>query len=101
MKQYEVWLVELPENNNHVYSGTRPAVIISNDKCNEVSPVVTIVPCSSKTQIGLPTCIRISKSSVAHCEQILTIPKEWLLCRLFRLDFTDNIKRGVRRQLNL
>jgi len=40
VKQYEIWLGDLPApKGEHVQSGHRPLLIISNDTANEHSPV--------------------------------------------------------------
>lgn len=100
MKQYEAWLCNLPTNENHIQYGIRPVVIVSNNKNNEYSPNVTVVPVTTKYK-GLPTHVKIGNESIACCEQILTIPKHYLIKRLWVLKYTDKLKDGLRRQLGL
>ncbi|SEV99669.1 type II toxin-antitoxin system PemK/MazF family toxin [[Clostridium] fimetarium] len=70
--------------NRSKQGGIRPACIVSNNKCNEHSPVVTVVPITSKSKKkGLPTHIDVDKKdasglirdSVALTEQIQSIDK--------------------------
>lgn len=65
--------------------GVRPACIMSNNKCNENSPVVTVVPITSKCKKkDLPTHIDVNKmdargltyDSVALTEQIMSVDKK-------------------------
>lgn len=65
--------------------GIRPAYVISNDKCNENSPVITVIPMTSRhKKMHLPTHISISKDeaeglerdSVVLVEQIISIDKK-------------------------
>ena len=58
--------------------GMRPCVIVSNDKANEHSPIITAVPLTSARKKHLPThaLLRIGKVSVALCEQIYSISKD-------------------------
>lgn len=69
--------------------GVRPAVIISNNRANQHSPVITVVPLTSKTKKKrfLPTHVFIpysaefglNRSSIVLAEQIETIDKDRLL----------------------
>ena len=77
-------MVDLPLGNGSVQGGTRPAVVISNDKGNKFSPVLIVVPLTSKTKKLLPTHHTIepstinglSKTSIALAEQIITVGKD-------------------------
>ena len=71
--------------NSSRQEGLRPVCIISNDKCNKSSPIVTVVPMTSKQKkMELPTHISIKKNdarglrydSVALVEQITSIDKK-------------------------
>lgn len=58
--------------------GGRPAVIVSNDVCNEHSRVVEVVFLTTKEKPPLPTHVKINStncSSTALCEQIESIDK--------------------------
>ena len=58
--------------------GGRPAVIVSNDVCNEHSRVVEVVFLTTKEKPPLPTHVKINStncSSTALCEQIESIEK--------------------------
>ena len=60
------------------YSG-RPALIVSNDKCNEHSDVVEVVYLTTAPKKDLPTHITIrstKRESTAICEQITSVAKE-------------------------
>lgn len=72
-------------NEKSKQGGIRPACIVSNNKCNAYSPVVTVVPITSKNKKkGLPTHIDVDKKdarglicdSVALTEQIQSIDKK-------------------------
>ena len=75
-----VVLVELNGTGN-IQRGLRPAVIVSNNKACEVSPVLTVVPLTSKTKRPLPTHVElypsiesgISMTSTFLAEQMTTI----------------------------
>ena len=77
-------MVDLPLGNGSVQGGTRPAVVISNDRGNKFSPVLIIVPLTSKVKKYMPTHHTIepsminglTKTSIALAEQIITIGKD-------------------------
>ena len=87
----DVLQVYLPDKNSSgkcVEEGNRPVVVISNDVCNSISPVITVLPCSSsmrKINKGLPTHVVIdeedlevsglSKKSVVMAEQFISIDR--------------------------
>ena len=84
MKQYEIWLAELPAlPNSHVQKGFRPVLVVSNDVANRVSPVVTVVPLTTQFKKPLPTHVLLrgqglDHASTALCECIMSLDK----CRL-------------------
>lgn len=78
-------MVDLPLGNGSVQGGTRPAVVISNDKGNKFSPVLIVVPLTSRMDKKFmpthhtiePSMINgLSKTSIALAEQIITIGKD-------------------------
>ena len=70
------------ENNFHsdgaIISGSRPAIIVSNNLCNKHSDFVEIVYLTSKEKKPLPTHVTIicKTPSTALCEQIFTVSKK-------------------------
>ncbi len=81
----DIWIGNLPENNGCVQCGKRPLFIISNDKNNQYSNVVNVIPLTTKmNKRKLPCHVEIwdhkryglSEPSTMMCEQIQTIPKE-------------------------
>ena len=78
-------MVDLPTGNGSVQGGTRPAVVISNDKGNKFSPVLIVVPLTSRMDKKYmpthhtiePSMINgLTKTSIALAEQIITIGKD-------------------------
>ena len=78
-------MVDLPLGNGSVQGGTRPAVVISNDKGNKFSPVLIVVPLTSRMDKKYmpthhtiePSMINgLSKTSIALAEQIITVGKD-------------------------
>ena len=84
IKRGSIIMVDLPLGNGSVQGGVRPAVVISNDKGNKFSPVLIIVPLTSRVKKYMPTHHTIepsminglTKTSIALAEQIITIGKD-------------------------
>ena len=84
MKRFEVWQANLPcRDNSSIQQGCRPIIIVSNDHANQHSPVVTVVPLTSKAKKALPTHVTfvikgLTRVSTALCEQVTSIDKNVL-----------------------
>ncbi|MCL4376779.1 MAG: type II toxin-antitoxin system PemK/MazF family toxin [Actinobacteria bacterium] len=87
-KRGEIWLVSLEPVTGHEIGKTRPALIISNDKNNEYSSTVTLIPITTSIDRIYPFEVFISKvesglqsESKLKCNQVRTVDK----LRLVRL----------------
>lgn len=85
-------------------------LVISNDKANKFSPVITIIPITSKIgKAKLPTHVLIKecgleKPSIALAEQITSINKDRLGRKIGSIQQTVYIglvRRAISIQLNL
>lgn len=75
-----------------IQSGIRPAVVISNNKANLYSTVVTVVPLSTqiRKKLYLPThlliyideCIGLDINSLALAEQVVSLDKRKILYKV-------------------
>ena len=75
----EVYWCEFLQGTGSEQIGRRPVVVVSNDKCNEFSQAITVVPLTTATKKRLPThaiCRASNKTSVALAEQIFTVDKD-------------------------
>jgi len=66
-----------------IQAGERPVLIVSNDIGNIHSPILTVVPLTSQEKKNLPTHVRFynnitMKDNIVLCEQIKTVPAEFL-----------------------
>ena len=91
-------MVDLPLGNGSVQGGTRPAVVISNDKGNKFSPVLIVIPLTSRLDKKYmpthhtiePSMINgLSKTSIALAEQIITVGKDMVRNIVGTLDEID------------
>lgn len=86
MKRGQLWLADLGTVkgfDDHIKRGIRPVVIVSNNKANKSSPVIHVVPITTKIQRKryLPTHVFLNSfrtpglrsHSVAACEQVQAV----------------------------
>lgn len=89
-KRGDIYLVDFGRNiNTNKQYGIRPVVIVSNNKANTYSPIITVVPLTSKinkkrflpTHVFIPTSAGcgLTRGSLALAEQVETIDKDNLL----------------------
>ena len=114
-KQYEIWFAELGDHyGTSVQSGNRPVLVISNDMANRNSPIITVIPMSSKLKkLELPVHIPVTgrdcemlrdeglEESILLVEQITTIDKMVLcnrLCRVTSAKKKQEIEAAVKKQ---
>lgn len=90
MKQYDVYLADLPlHEGSHVQGGKRPVVVMSTD--SDSSEVVTIVPLTKqlekrhKPSHALIIGERLSGESLALADHMLTVDKPVLLHQIGRI----------------
>lgn len=88
-KRGDIYSVDFGNNHDsHKQSGIRPAIIVSNNKANANSPVITVVPLSARVwkRRYLPTHVFIplkrgsglDRPSMALAEQVETLDKRCL-----------------------
>jgi mRNA interferase MazF len=86
-KRGDIFYVDFGKSDStHKQSGIRPAVIVSNNKNNDNSPVITVVPLTARIwkKRYLPTHVQIpkrvgrglDKPSMALAEQVETLDKK-------------------------
>lgn len=86
----DIFYVDFGSNTDScVQCGVRPALVVSNNRANRFSPVVTVIPLTARTykRRSIPTHVLVpkssgsglSKNSMALAEQVCTIDKSQLL----------------------
>ena len=94
MKRGEIYMAQLDPVIGSEQGGTRPVLIIQNDRGNRFAPTVIAVPLtSSSLKPPLPTHVELaagvgglSHRSTVLCEQVRTLEKTRLIRRMGRLD---------------
>jgi len=97
IKRGDIFLAALDPAMGREISKTRPVVVVSNDKNNEFSGTVTILPITSKnTQAIYPFEVflplgnaNLPKDSKIKADQIRTLDKSRLIKQLGVLDKND------------
>ena len=94
-RRMDVWYADLPlRNDSCVQGGNRPVIVISNDICNEVNTVITVIPMTRQMKrLSLPTHVVVASpdggESVVLAEQVMTIDKNRLDNRLGSVSAED------------
>lgn len=83
IKRGDIIIADLGQHETSIQSGIRPCVVMSNDMANRHSPVITVVPLTSKIHKKeyLPTHVFLNGywntglgcHSLALCEQITSV----------------------------
>lgn len=114
IKRGDILYVIMPDKyEGSIQGGTRPVVVVSNNQANKYSPVITVVPLTSRTykKKYLPThvllkewhCSGLGKDSVALCEQILPLNRKDVVECMGRVDkkMMKRITKAVQIQLGV
>ena len=108
----KIIMVDLPMSNNSIQGGLRPCLVVSNDRGNQYSPVLIVVPITSRqTKKPMPTHFHIepslmnglTKKSIALAEQIITIGKEMVVDVIGELNLSEMnlFNSKLKKSLNL
>lgn len=76
MKRGEIYYIEKASQTGSEQVAGRPAIIVSNDRCNFSSEVVEVVYLTTAPKTDLPTHVTIrstQKVSIALCEQVTSV----------------------------
>ena len=84
-KRGDIYFVNFGDKTGSEQGGIRPALVVSNNKANRHSPVVTVIPLSARVwkkrhlpthvQIPLNKSVGLDKPSMALAEQVETLDK--------------------------
>lgn len=88
VKRGDIWFCNIPKTMENVQYGVRPAIVISNNKANYFSPIVTICPITSrckKKDMNTHVPILLDEPSFIICEQILSVNKKCLFRFVFNI----------------
>jgi mRNA interferase MazF len=109
IKKGDIYLVNLGEGEGSIQGKMRACIIVSNEKANTYSPVIHVVPLTSKTKRNLPTHVKIGmetglqQESVAMAEQARLIDKSMIIKKLGQIDAItlDKVETSILIQFGL
>lgn len=107
----DIYMAQLDEEaEGSLQAGLRPVLVVSNDKANRYSPIINIIPITSKLgKKKLPTHVRLKgcglvRQSVILAEQITSINKSRLIRymgSIKKTEYEGKVKQAIGVQLNL
>jgi len=104
-KRGDVHWVEFPKKAEkkkiHTIQEEHPAVVISNDKQNQFSPVITVLPATSQIDKTYPfeVLVKLDKPSKILLDQIITIDKIYVKKKITSLN--EKEMREIERKLHV
>ena len=109
MRKGDIYWADLGEEEGSLQAGYRPVVIISNDLANTHSPIITVIPTTSKNKKYLPTHVYIQgcglpKPSLLLAEQITSINKARLIKKMDSIHQTvyeEKVAAAIKVQLSM
>ena len=104
MKRFDIYAVDLPfvSESSRVLRGPHPAVVVSNNYVNERSPVITVVPMTSKMKrLDMPTHVALegfglNRPGMCLCEQLQSVDRETIGRYIGTVDDPDAQRSIVR-----
>lgn len=110
-RNFDIFMARLSEDTDggSLQAGFRPVLIVSNDKANQYSPVINIIPITSKKKKKLPTHVLLKgcgvvRQSIILAEQITSINKSQLIRymgSIKKTEYEERVKQAIEIQLNL
>lgn len=109
MKHFELWIADLSDvADRALKSGCRPVVLVS-DSNHETSSISVVPLTKDRSSLQLPTHVLLCSRYLEHpcralCEQILTLEKSRLMCRIGSVEDPYDrfaLNRAIALHLNL
>jgi len=86
IKRGDIYWVDLPDSNGREIKDTHPALVVSNDRQNNASPLIVIIPITSLKEgdkvFSFQLPITLEKKSVILVDQIRTIDRDKFLGKI-------------------
>lgn len=110
VRYMDIWMADLPVIPGHVKHGTRPVVIVNNDDTNAASPILTVVPLTTKRRMvtqATHVCLHgygLTSTSIAQCEQVMALDRICLIRRMGQVNgWYDRlaIQHGLAKHLGI
>lgn len=100
-RRMDIWFARLPAyGESRVIQGSRPVIIVSNDRNNKYSGTVTVVPMTGKLKrLDIPSHVAIDEST-ALTDQVMTIDRDALMKKIGKCD-KEEVAQALRSHLGL
>lgn len=104
VKYGDIFLIDFDGAKYSEQCGKRPAIVVSNDKGNQHSPTMLVVPLTTKNKKKLPTHLIIEPEksglkeiSTALFEQVKVADKKRIIKKIGRIDnsLIEKIKKSL------
>ena len=80
IKRGEIYWVDLPDSNGREIKDKHPALVVSNDRQNTASPLITVIPITSLKEgdkiYSFQTLVKLKKAIVILVDQTQTLDRE-------------------------
>lgn len=107
----DIYMAELNEDmEGSLQSGMRPVIVVSNNNANKYSPVISVIPMSTKikkrnlpTHVFMQNC-GLAKPSLVLAEQVTALNQSRLRKKvgsIKKTEYESKIKRALAIQLNM
>lgn len=109
MRKGDIYMANLGKDEGSLQAGLRPVIIVSNNAANEHSPVITVIPMTTKKKKRLPTHVYIQdcglpRPSLALAEQITSINKSKMITKMGSIQQTvyeKQVTSAIKVQLSM
>ena len=82
IKRGQIWICDLPDMGGSIQKFKRPMLVVSNNLCNQHSPVIHLCPTTSRaTKSKLPTHVEIGVDSGLLLPSIALVEQSMLLSK--------------------
>jgi len=101
IRRGDIYWVDLPDSNGRELKEIHPCLVVSNDRQNFASPLITVMPITSlKTGdkvFSFQVAIKLKKDSVILVDQIQTIDRDKFLDKITKIDevLMEELERKV------
>jgi len=102
IKRGDIYWVDLPDNNSRSLKELHPCLVISNDRQNNASPLITTIPITSLKDgdkiYSFQVEITLQKKSVILIDQIQTIDRDMFKGKITEIE--DSLLEQVERKIH-
>ncbi len=102
IKRGEVYWVDLPNSNGRELKEIHPCLVISNDKQNFASPLITIIPITSLKEgdkvFSFQVQVKLKRDSVILVDQIQTIDRDKFKDKITKIE--EKLLEEVERKIH-